>query len=157
MRHYEVVVMVHPDQSDQVPAMTERYRSMVEVGGGQVHRLEDWGRRQLAFPVAEVHKAHYILINFECEPATLAEMESAFQFNDAVIRHLVVRKDRAVTAPSPQFKAPEEERRSEGRGEGRSEGRGRSADDGNDGSDGNDGNDSSDDASENAADAATEK
>lgn len=141
MRHYEVVVMVHPDQSDQVPAMTERYRSMVEAGGGQVHRLEDWGRRQLAYPVAEVHKAHYILMNFECEPATLAEMESAFQFNDAVIRHLVVRKEQAVTVPSPQFKAPEEERRSEGRGRGADE---------------ND--DSTDESSEDegAADAATE-
>ena len=140
MRHYEVVVMVHPDQSDQVQAMTERYRSMVEAGGGQVHRLEDWGRRQLAYPVADVHKAHYILMNFECEPATLAEMESAFQFNDAVIRHLVVRKDRAVTVPSPQFKAPEEERRSEGRGRGADE----------------DTDASSDESSENAADAATE-
>jgi small subunit ribosomal protein S6 len=87
MRHYEIVVMVHPDQSEQVPAMTERYKSMVTTGGGQVHRLEDWGRRQLAYPIAKAHKAHYVLMNIECDEATLAELENAFRFNDAVSGH----------------------------------------------------------------------
>jgi small subunit ribosomal protein S6 len=111
MRHYEIVVMVHPDQSDQVPAMIERYKGMVEAGGGKVHRLEDWGRRQLAYPVGKAHKAHYVLMNFEMNSETLAELEGAFKFNDAVIRRLVVKKDKAVTAQSPLFKAPEEERK----------------------------------------------
>ncbi|OGI54517.1 MAG: 30S ribosomal protein S6, partial [Candidatus Muproteobacteria bacterium RIFCSPHIGHO2_02_FULL_60_13] len=86
MRHYEVVFMVHPDQSDQVPAMIERYRSMIESAQGAIHRLEDWGRRQLAYPLNKVHKAHYVLMNIECELATLRELESAFRFNDAVLR-----------------------------------------------------------------------
>lgn len=111
MRHYEIVVMVHPDQSDQVPAMIERYKGMVEAGGGKVHRLEDWGRRQLAYPVGKAHKAHYVLMNFEMNSETLAELEGAFKFNDAVIRRLIVKKDSAVTAQSPLFKAPEEERK----------------------------------------------
>ncbi|MES0874064.1 30S ribosomal protein S6 [Sinimarinibacterium thermocellulolyticum] len=111
MRHYEIVVMVHPDQSDQVPAMIERYKGMVEAGGGKVHRLEDWGRRQLAYPVAKAHKAHYVLMNVEIGGETLAELEAAFKFNDAVIRRLIIRKDKAVTAQSPLFKAPEDERK----------------------------------------------
>jgi small subunit ribosomal protein S6 len=113
MRHYEIVVMVHPDQSEQVPAMIERYKNMVEADGGRVHRLEDWGRRQLAYPVAKVHKAHYLLMNVECSDAALRELESAFRFNDAVIRKLVVKQDKAETDQSPLFKAPEEDKRSE--------------------------------------------
>jgi small subunit ribosomal protein S6 len=113
MRHYEIVVMVHPDQSDQVPAMTERYKSMVEGDGGKVHRLEDWGRRQLAYPIAKLHKAHYVLLNVECTDKALAELENAFKFNDAVIRKLVIRKDAAETAQSPLFKVPEEDKKPE--------------------------------------------
>lgn len=113
MRHYEIVVMVHPDQSDQVPAMTERYKSMVEADGGKVHRLEDWGRRQLAYAILKLHKAHYVLMNVECTDAALAELENAFRFNDAVIRKLVIRKDQAETAQSPLFKAPEEDKKPE--------------------------------------------
>jgi len=108
MRHYEIVFLVHPDQSEQVPAMIERYRSMVESTGGKLHRLEDWGRRQLAYPLAKVHKAHYVLINIECGQQTLTDLESAFRFNDAVLRHMTVRQDTAVTEPSPLLKAKEE-------------------------------------------------
>lgn len=113
MRHYEIVVMVHPDQSEQVPAMLERYKNMVETDGGKVHRLEDWGRRQLAYPVAKLHKAHYVLMNVECSDNALRELESSFKFNDAVIRKLVIRKDSAETAQSPLFKAPEEDKKPE--------------------------------------------
>lgn len=113
MRHYEIVVMVHPDQSDQVPAMTERYKSMVETDGGKVHRLEDWGRRQLAYPIAKLHKAHYVLLNVECTDKALAELENAFRFNDAVIRKLVIRVDAAVTEQSHLFKTPEEDKKPE--------------------------------------------
>lgn len=108
MRHYEIVIMVHPDQSEQVPAMMERYRGVVEDAGGKVHRVEDWGRRQLAYLIAKMRKAHYALMNIECTGETLAELESAFRFNDAVIRHLVIRKDEAVTEASPLFKAAED-------------------------------------------------
>ena len=104
MRHYEVVFIVHPDQSEQVPAMVERYRGLVTASSGQIHRLEDWGRRQLAYPIQKVHKAHYVLMNIECDGATLAELEHAFKFNDAVLRHLVVKMKRAVTTPSPMMK-----------------------------------------------------
>ena len=108
MRHYEVVFIVHPDQSEQVPAMIERYRTMVTAnnGGppGRVHRLEDWGRRQLAYPIAKMHKAHYVLMNIECNDATLTELEHAFKFNDAVLRHLIVAMSEAVVAPSPMMK-----------------------------------------------------
>ena len=100
MRHYEVVFLVHPDQSEQVPAMLERYRSMIEGGNGRIHRLEDWGRRQLSYPIAKVHKAHYVLMNIEVEQKTLDDLESAFRFNDAVLRHLVVRRDEADTEQS---------------------------------------------------------
>lgn len=113
MRHYEIVVMVHPDQSDQVPAMIERYKSMVEADGGKVHRLEDWGRRQLAYAIAKLHKAHYVLMNVECTDKALAELENAFRFNDAVIRKLVIRQEAAVTAQSPLFKLPEEDKKPE--------------------------------------------
>ena len=108
MRHYEVVFMVHPDQSEQVPAMIERYRGMIAAGSGQVHRLEDWGRRQLAFPIAKVHKAHYVLMNLECDQKTLAELTGAFRFSDAVLRHLVVGMEAAVTEPSPMARSEEE-------------------------------------------------
>jgi small subunit ribosomal protein S6 len=97
MRHYEVVFLVHPDQSDQVPGMIERYRSLIERGNGTIHRLEDWGRRQLAYPIDKIHKAHYVLMNVEVDGATLAEIESAFRFNDAVLRNLVIRRDRPET------------------------------------------------------------
>ena len=91
MRHYEICFLVHPDQSEQVPAMLERYRSLIEGNSGAIHRLEDWGRRQLAFPIAKLHKAHYILMNIECDSATLTELEGAFRFNDAVLRHLMMK------------------------------------------------------------------
>ena len=108
MRHYEVVFLVHPDQSEQVPAMIERYRGMIAAGRGQVHRLEDWGRRQLCFPIAKVHKAHYVLMNVECDQKTLAELTGAFRFSDAVLRHLVVSMDGPVTEPSPMARSDEE-------------------------------------------------
>lgn len=104
MRHYEIVFIVHPDQSDQVPAMIERYKTLVTGRGGAIHRLEDWGRRQLAYPIQKVHKAHYALMNIECDGETLAELESAFKFNDAVLRHLTVKMDKAETAASPMMK-----------------------------------------------------
>ena len=104
MRHYEIVFIVHPDQSEQVPAMIERYRTMVTGPGGRIHRLEDWGRRQLAYPVQKVHKAHYVLMNIECGLETLTELEHAFKFNDAVLRHLVIAMNEAVTTPSPMMK-----------------------------------------------------
>jgi small subunit ribosomal protein S6 len=112
MRHYEIVVMVHPDQSEQVPAMIERYRNMIQTGEGKVHRLEDWGRRQLAYPIAKAHKAHYVLMNVECNDTTLGELENAFRFNDAVIRKLVIKTDAAVTVQSALFKVPDEEKKS---------------------------------------------
>ena len=113
MRHYEIVFLVHPDQSEQVPAMIERYRSMIEAGKGAIHRLEDWGRRQLAFQINKIHKAHYVLMNIECSQETLNELESAFKFNDAVIRWLTLKKKEAVTVPSPMMKEKEEESRRE--------------------------------------------
>src|SRR4029079_15535689 len=104
MRHYEIVFIVHPDQSEQVPAMIERYRTMVTGPGGRIHRLEDWGRRQLAYPIQKVHKAHFVLMNIECGAATLTELEHAYKFNDAVLRHLIVAMDEAVVTPSPMMK-----------------------------------------------------
>jgi small subunit ribosomal protein S6 len=104
MRHYEIIFIVHPDQSDQVPAMVERYKTLVTAGNGAIHRLEDWGRRQLAYPIQKVHKAHYVLMNIECDGAILAELEHAFKFNDAVLRHLTIKTDKAETAPSPMMK-----------------------------------------------------
>ena len=104
MRHYEIVFIVHPDQSEQVPAMIERYRTMVTGQGGRIHRLEDWGRRQLAYPIQKVHKAHYVLMNLECGRETLNELEHAFKFNDAVLRHLIVAMPEAVVSPSPMMK-----------------------------------------------------
>jgi len=104
MRHYEIIFIVHPDQSEQVPAMIERYRTNITSRNGQIHRLEDWGRRQLAYPIAKMHKAHYVLMNIECDQETLAELEHGFKFNDAVLRHLIINKDEAVTTPSPMMK-----------------------------------------------------
>ena len=104
MRHYEIVFIVHPDQSEQVPAMIERYRTMVTGPGGRIHRLEDWGRRQLAYPIQKVHKAHYVLMNIECGRETLTELEHAFKFNDAVLRHLIVAMREAAVTPSPMMK-----------------------------------------------------
>ena len=108
MRHYEIVFLVHPDQSEQVPAMIDRYKGMIAAGNGSVHRLEDWGRRQLAYPIAKVHKAHYVLLNIECDQKTLAELIGAFRFSDAVLRHLVTNDETAQTEPSPMAKAEEE-------------------------------------------------
>jgi small subunit ribosomal protein S6 len=105
MRHYEIVFLVHPDQSAQVPAMIERYRAIIEGSSGTIHRLEDWGRRHLAYPIAKVLKAHYVLMNIECDQATLDELESSFRFNDAVLRNLTVRCDSAVTEPSPMARS----------------------------------------------------
>lgn len=138
MRHYEIVVLVHPDQSDQVPAMVERYRTMVAADGGAVHRFEDWGRRQLAYTINGLHKAHYFLINIECSGEALADIEEAFRFNDAVLRRLIVRKDRAVTAPSPLFKSEED----------RKEARADTADDSDDDADADDDDGSLDEAAE---------
>lgn len=121
MRHYEMVFIVHPDQSEQVPAMIERYRGMVTTGGGTVHRIEDWGRRQLAFPIAKVFKAHYVLMNIEINNATLAEIEQAFKFNDAVLRHLIVQMNVAVTGPSPMMKEEKSRNVTDGQGEPRAE------------------------------------
>ena len=112
MRHYEICFLVHPDQSEQVPAMLERYRALIEGSNGAIHRLEDWGRRQLAFPIAKLHKAHYILMNIECDGATLAELEGIFRFNDAVLRHLTVSRQDAIVEQSLMMKAKEEKDRS---------------------------------------------
>ena len=108
MRHYEIVFLVHPDQSEQVPAMIERYSAIIERGDGIIHRLEDWGRRQLAYPINKVHKAHYVMLNIECGQEVLSELNSAFRFNDAVIRNLVMSRKKAVTEPSPLARTKEE-------------------------------------------------
>ncbi len=108
MRHYEIVFLVHPDQSEQVPAMIERYRTMIEGKGGCIHRLEDWGRRQLAYPINKIHKAHYVLMNIECSQESLNELTSAFRFNDAVIRNLVTTCENAITEPSAILKSKDE-------------------------------------------------
>lgn len=100
MRHYEIVFLVHPDQSEQVPAMIERYRSLVEEDKGTIHRLEDWGRRQLAYPIVKLHKAHYVLMNIECGNEALEKLESLFRFNDAILRNLIIKREKAITDPS---------------------------------------------------------
>lgn len=105
MRHYEIVFLVHPDQSEQVPAMVERYRSIIESASGKIHRLEDWGRRQLEFPINKIHKAHYVMMNIECDNATLDELKSIFRFNDAIIRDMVISCKKAITEPSVIMKA----------------------------------------------------
>ncbi len=104
MRHYEIVFIVHPDQSEQVPAMIDRYKSNISSRDGKIHRLEDWGRRQMAYPIQKMHKAHYVLMNIECDQETLAELEHGFKFNDAVLRHLTIKRDAAVSTPSPMMK-----------------------------------------------------
>ena len=108
MRHYEIVFLVHPDQSEQVAAMVDRYRATIEGANGKIHRLEDWGRRQLAYPIQKLHKAHYVLMNIECDGATLDELENAFRFNDAVLRNLVIKTKCPVTEPSPLAKSQED-------------------------------------------------
>ncbi|MDH5578421.1 MAG: 30S ribosomal protein S6 [Betaproteobacteria bacterium] len=104
MRHYEICFIVHPDQSEQVPAMIERYKGVIGQRSGIVHRLEDWGRRQLTYPIQKVHKAHYVLMNIECDQETVNELEHSFKFSDAVLRHLIIKMTKAVTAPSPMMK-----------------------------------------------------
>lgn len=108
MRHYEIVFMVHPDQSEQVPGMIERYTQVVKDSGGQVHRLEDWGRRAMAYRINKIHKAHYVLMNIECNQAALDELENIFRFNDAILRHMVIRREEAQTNPSSLVKTKEE-------------------------------------------------
>ncbi len=110
MRHYEIVFMVHPDQSEQVPGMVERYKGQIVEGGGAIHRLEDWGRRQLAYPINKIHKAHYILLNVECSQEVLDELTSNFKFNDAVLRNMVIRRDEAVTEQSALSKSGDKDR-----------------------------------------------
>ncbi len=117
MNHYEIVFLVHPDQSDQVPSMIEKYRAIVEDAAGAIHRLEDWGRRQLAYPIQKVHKAHYVLLNVECTVAELDQITEAFRFNDAVIRHMVIKRDKAISEASELAKPPKEERESQPRAE----------------------------------------
>jgi len=136
MKHYEIVFLVHPDQSEQVPAMIERYKAMISAGNGNIHRLEDWGRRQLAYPINKIHKAHYVLLNIECDTETLNELTNAFRFNDAVLRNLVTSRKQAVTEPSPMLKARDE--KDDGR-EGRDERRTAAGHDDDEGHD--DGND----------------
>jgi small subunit ribosomal protein S6 len=109
MRHYEIVILIHPDQSEQVPAMLERYKALITSTGGQVHRFEDWGRRQLAYQITKLAKAHYLCLNIETSKETLAELETGFKFNDAVLRHLTVLKDKAETTPSVMMKQVERE------------------------------------------------
>lgn len=115
MRHYEIVLLVHPDQSEQVPGMLERYRGLVESREGRVHRTEDWGRLQLAYTIEKLHKAHYVLLNIECDSATLSELEGVFRFNDAILRHLTVRCSEAITGPSVMLRRKEEKDEREGR------------------------------------------
>ena len=115
MRHYEIVFIVHPDQSEQVPAMIERYKNTVTTRGGKIHRVEDWGRRQLAYMIQKLAKAHYVCMNIECDGETLAEIETAFKFNDAVLRHLTVKMKKAETAPSPMMKSVQKEESSKQR------------------------------------------
>ena len=116
MRHYEIVFIVHPDQSEQVPQMVERYKGVVAARNGFVHRLEDWGRRQMAYPLQKLHKAHYVLMNIECDNETLAELEHSFKFSDAVLRHLIVKMPKAVLTPSPMMKEEKSKSLMEGRG-----------------------------------------
>ena len=117
MRHYEIVFLVHPDQSEQVPGMIERYTQAVQKDGGSVHRLEDWGRRQLAYLINKVHKAHYVLMNVEASDAVVRELETTFRYNDAILRHLILRRDEAITTESPIMRAEREGRDRRGRGD----------------------------------------
>ena len=117
MRHYEIVFLVHPDQSEQVPGMIERYSSLITQGGGQIHRTEDWGRRQLSYPINKIHKAHYVLLNVECDLETLEELETGFKFNDAVLRNLVMKRKKADTVESPLMKIERESKEKKERDE----------------------------------------
>ncbi|MFT3931928.1 MAG: 30S ribosomal protein S6 [Spongiibacteraceae bacterium] len=128
MRHYEVVFLVHPDQSEQVPAMVERYKQGIEKDGGKIHRLEDWGRRQLAYSIDKVHKAHYILMNIEASQAAVDELSTNFRYNDAVLRNMIIQRDEAVLDESPIMKAEKESRERRGRPDRREDGEGRRAD-----------------------------
>jgi small subunit ribosomal protein S6 len=170
MRHYEVVFLVHPDQSEQVPAMMERYRSMIEGSGGTVHRAEDWGRRQLAHAINKVHKAHYLLLNVECGKDALDELIGAFRFSDAVLRHLVIRREKAITEPSIMAKEKAEEdareqaasaRNSANRSSARTSSSDDSSKDDDDSSDGgedsSDDDDNSSDDDDNSSDAESDK
>lgn len=166
MRHYEVVFLVHPDQSEQVPAMAERYNTMITSGGGTIHRHEDWGRRQLAHPIAKAHKAHYVMMNIECVAETLEELRGAFKFNDAVLRHLIIARDKAVTEESPMAKAVEDEkarekeaqRRRDARAKAEAEARQAATTDSTDAADATDTNDSVESSEDNAsAEAEAEK
>ncbi|KEQ18206.1 30S ribosomal protein S6 [Endozoicomonas numazuensis] len=121
MRHYEIVFLVHPDQSEQVPGMIERYTRAISDHGGQVHRLEDWGRRQLAYPINKIHKAHYVLMNIECSNEILDELTDNFRYNDAVIRNMVIRRDEAVSEPSIMMQAEEKRERRDDRRDDRRE------------------------------------
>ncbi|MCW8907789.1 MAG: 30S ribosomal protein S6 [Sedimenticola sp.] len=144
MRHYEVVFMVHPDQSDQVSGMIERYRALIENDGGTIHRLEDWGRRQLAYPIQKLHKAHYVLMNIECSAEARAELENAFRFNDAVLRNMVIKCDSAVTEASPLVKGQDDRDDRDDSARGSSD---RSASDSDANDDDDDGNEDSKEAS----------
>ncbi len=150
MRHYEIVLLVHPDQSEQVPGMLERYQSVVETNGGKVHRSEDWGRLQLAYTIAKLHKAHYLMLNIECDAATLEELEGIFRFNDAILRHLTVRKDEAETDASIMLKRKENKDERDNRRRAMHE----ESDDGDDDDDGSDdsSSDSSDDEESSSSD-----
>ncbi|MBA2710277.1 MAG: 30S ribosomal protein S6 [Tatlockia sp.] len=110
MRHYEIVFLVHPDQSEQVPAMVERYEGIITKNEGKIHRKEDWGRRQLAYPIKDVHKAHYILLNVECNQPALDELKNAFKFNDAILRNLIINQNQAITGQSVLMKKEKDER-----------------------------------------------
>lgn len=129
MRHYEIVFLVHPDQSEQVAGMIERYTQTIEKDGGKIHRLEDWGRRQLAYPINKIHKAHYVLLNAEASAEAIDELNTNFRYNDAVLRNLVIRRDEAVTEESPIMRAEKESRERRGRSEQRGERSNRDADD----------------------------
>jgi len=113
MRHYEIVFLAHPDQSEQVPAMIERYRAMVEKNGGAIHRQEDWGRRQLAYPIKKLHKAHYVMLNVECDNEALDALKHAFRYNDAILRHLILQRDAAITDVSAMLRSEEEKERAD--------------------------------------------
>lgn len=113
MRHYEIVFLAHPDQSEQVPAMIERYRAMVEKNGGAIHRLEDWGRRQLAYPIKKLHKAHYVMMNIECDNEALDALKHAFRYNDAILRNLILQRDSAITEVSAMLRSEEEKERAD--------------------------------------------
>ena len=145
MRHYEIVFMVHPDQSEQVPGMIERYTTAIQKDGGQVHRLEDWGRRQLAYPINKIHKAHYVLMNVEASNDAMEELTTTFRFNDAVIRNLVIRRDEAVSEESFIMKAEKESRERKTRYEDCQQASDKAADDSSNDDDDSDDDESSDD------------